>query len=155
MCDSKVNTEVYSLEMNTGACRFDHSAVQENSAHRKNRASTVLLRHLMSSTCKHAHTDTHTHTQTHTHGNGQLVRPKAKNHKSRNGVQTCRSLNNNYSRSYAEDVTSVTSGASQGPHSFNLVFVCLCHAWRYPVSVPYHTVPSNTAGHIQLAALFK
>ena len=30
-----------------------------------------------------------------------------------------------YSRSYAEDVTSVTSGASQGPHSFNLVFVCL------------------------------
>ena len=29
------------------------------------------------------------------------------------------------SRSYtvAEDVTSVTSGASQGPHSFNLVFV--------------------------------
>ena len=30
------------------------------------------------------------------------------------------------SRSYAEDVTSVTSGASQGPHSFNLVFVCLC-----------------------------
>ena len=56
-----------------------------------------------------------------------------------------------YSRSYAEDVTSVTSGASQGPHSFNLVFVCLfvclCHAWRYPVSVPYRTVPSNTAGH--------
>ena len=49
------------------------------------------------------------------------------------------------SRSYAEDVTSVTSGASQGPHSFNLVFVCLCvclfvclcRAWRYPVSVPY------------------
>ena len=34
--------------------------------------------------------------------------------------------NYNYSRSYAEDVTSVTSGASQGPHSFNLVFVCLC-----------------------------
>ena len=32
---------------------------------------------------------------------------------------------NNYSRSYAEDVTSVTSGASQGPHSSNLVFVCL------------------------------
>ena len=47
-----------------------------------------------------------------------------------------------YSRSYAEDVTLVTSGASQGPHSFNLVFVCvfvcLCHAWRYPVPVPYH-----------------
>ena len=45
------------------------------------------------------------------------------------------------SRSYAEDVTSVTSGASQGPHSFNLVcvclFVCLCHGWSYPVSVPY------------------
>ena len=46
-----------------------------------------------------------------------------------------------HSRSYAEDATSVTSGASQGPHSFNLVFVCLCvcfvclcHAWRYPVS---------------------
>ena len=31
-----------------------------------------------------------------------------------------------YSRSYAEDVTSVMSGACQGPHSFNLVFVCLC-----------------------------
>ena len=30
-----------------------------------------------------------------------------------------------YSRSYAEDVTSVTSGASQGPHNFNLVFVCV------------------------------
>ena len=59
------------------------------------------------------------------------------------------------SRSYAEDVTPVTAGASQGPHSFNLVFVCLCHAWRYPVSVPYRTVPSNTAGHIQLAAIFK
>ena len=29
------------------------------------------------------------------------------------------------SRSYAEDVTSVTSGVSQGPHSFNLVFVCV------------------------------
>ena len=37
-------------------------------------------------------------------------------------------IGNFYSRSYAEDVTSVTSGASQGPHSFNLVFVCLCHA---------------------------
>ena len=35
-------------------------------------------------------------------------------------------IGNFYSRSYAEDVTSVTSGASQGPHSFNLVFVCLC-----------------------------
>ena len=63
------------------------------------------------------------------------------------------------SRSYADDVTSVTSGASQGPHSFNLVFVCLfvclCHAWRYPVSVPYRTVPSNTAGlHIQLACTY-
>ena len=30
-----------------------------------------------------------------------------------------------YSRSYAEDVTSVTSGASQGPHSLNSVFVCV------------------------------
>ena len=52
-----------------------------------------------------------------------------------------------YSRSYAEDVTSVTSGASQGPHSFNLVFVCvfvcLCHGWHYPVSVPYCTVPAK------------
>ena len=42
------------------------------------------------------------------------------------------------SRSYAEDVTSVTSGASQGPHSF---FVCLCRA-RLALSricpVPYH-----------------
>ena len=46
---------------------------------------------------------------------------------------------NFYSRSYAEDVTSVTSGASQGPHSFNFVFVCLCHVWRYPTSVPYRT----------------
>ena len=51
-----------------------------------------------------------------------------------------------YSRSYAEDVTSVTSGASQGPHSFNLVFVCLfvcvfvsrLELSRIcPVSVPY------------------
>ena len=67
--------------------------------------------------------------------------------------------NNDDSRSNAQDVTSVTSGASQGPHSFNLVFVCvfvcLCHAWRYPISVPSRTVPSNTAGHIQLAAIFK
>ena len=54
-----------------------------------------------------------------------------------------------YSRSYAEDVTSVTSSASQGPHSFILVFdclfVCVCvtpGAIPYlsrtcPVSVPY------------------
>ena len=44
-----------------------------------------------------------------------------------------------YSRSYAEDVTSVTSGASQGPHSFNLVFVCLCVCVTpgATVSVPY------------------
>ena len=85
-------------------------------------------------------------------------------------------------RSYAEDVTSVTSGASQGLHSFNLVFVCLfvsrlalsriCPVpyrtikyswsktaghnicWHYPVSVLYRTVPSNTAGHKQLATIF-
>ena len=64
--------------------------------------------------------------------------------------------NYNYSRSYAEDVTSVTSGASQGPHSFNLVFVCLCVCVT-PGAIPYlsRTVPSNTAGHIQLAAIFK
>ena len=73
--------------------------------------------------------------------------------------------------SYAEDVTSVTSGASQGPHSFNLMFICLfapsaCLALSRscPVPVPYHTikdsigmpgaisylsrtVPSKTAGH--------
>ena len=63
----------------------------------------------------------------------------------------CSPRTNNYSRSYAEDVTLVTSGASQGPHSFNLVFVCvfvcLCHAWRYLVSIPYCTVPAKTAGH--------
>ena len=48
------------------------------------------------------------------------------------------------SRSYAEDITSVTSGASQGPHSFNLVFVCLFVCvfvsrleLSYPVSFPY------------------
>ena len=74
------------------------------------------------------------------------------------------------SRSYAEDVTSVTSGASQGPHSFNLVFVCLfvsrlalsriCPVpYRTaghllaPVTVPYRTVPSNTAGYKQLATI--
>ena len=41
------------------------------------------------------------------------------------------------SRSYAEDVTSVTSGASQGPHSFNLfvcLFVCVCVT---PGAIPY------------------
>ena len=48
-----------------------------------------------------------------------------------------------YSRSYAKDVTSVTSGASQGPHSFNSVFVCLfvpsaCLALSRTCSVPYH-----------------
>ena len=46
-----------------------------------------------------------------------------------------------YSRRYAEDVTSVTSGASQGPHSFNLVFVCVFVS-RLELSricpVPYH-----------------
>ena len=41
-----------------------------------------------------------------------------------------------YSRSYAEDVTSVTSGASQGPHSFNLVFVCL-FVCVTPGAIPY------------------
>ena len=47
-----------------------------------------------------------------------------------------------YSRSYAEDVTSVTSGASQGPHSFNLVFVCL-FVCVTPGAIPYlsRTVP--------------
>ena len=87
------------------------------------------------------------------------------------------------SRRYAEDVTSVTPGASQGPQSFNLVFVCLCvcvtsgaipylfrtvpyhqtqlatNSWpQYllpPVSVSYRTVPSKTAGHKQLATIFK
>ena len=46
------------------------------------------------------------------------------------------------SRSYAEDVTSVTSGASQGPHSFNLVFVCL-FVCVTPGAIPYlsRTVP--------------
>ena len=61
------------------------------------------------------------------------------------------------SRSYAEDVTSVTSGASQGPHSFNLVFVCL-FVCVTPGAIPYlsRTVPYHqTAGHIQLAAIFK
>ena len=50
-----------------------------------------------------------------------------------------------YSRSYAKDVTSVTSGASQGPHSFNSVIVCLCHrhAWRYPAPVPYRTIKDS------------
>ena len=43
----------------------------------------------------------------------------------------------------------VTSGASQGPHAALIwcLFVCLCHAWHYPVSVPYRTVPSNTVGY--------
>ena len=38
--------------------------------------------------------------------------------------------------------TSVTSGASQGPHT---VFVCLCHphAWRYPVPVPNRTIKDS------------
>ena len=51
------------------------------------------------------------------------------------------------SRSYAEDATSVTSGASQGPLSFILsrtcpvpyhqgVYLCRWHAWRYPAPVP-------------------
>ena len=70
--------------------------------------------------------------------------------------------------------SSITSGASQGPHSFNLVFVCLfvclflsrlalsriCPVpYRTaghllaPVSVLYRTVPSNTAGYKQLATI--
>ena len=38
--------------------------------------------------------------------------------------------------------TSVTSGASQGPHT---VFFCLCHrhAWRYPVPVPNRTIKDS------------
>ena len=65
-------------------------------------------------------------------------------------------LINNNSRSYAEDVTSVTSGASQGPHSFNLVFVCLfvcVFVSRLALSricpVPYRTIKHSwphTAG---------
>ena len=62
-----------------------------------------------------------------------------------------------FSRSYAEDVTSVTSGASQGPHSFNLVIinllVCLFVS-RLALSricpVPYRTIKHSwpqTAGH--------
>ena len=43
----------------------------------------------------------------------------------KHGTFTSTHLHVVYSRSYAEDVTSVTYGASQGPHSFNLVFVCL------------------------------
>ena len=51
-----------------------------------------------------------------------------------------------YSRSYAEDVTSVTSGASQGPHSFNLVFVCLCvclFVCVTPGAIPYLTAKNH------------
>ena len=65
-------------------------------------------------------------------------------------------LTDNYSCSYAEDVTSVTSGTSQGPHSFNLVFVCLCNCVfvsRLALSricpVPYRTIKHSwphTAG---------
>ena len=53
-----------------------------------------------------------------------------------------------YSRTYAEDVTSVTSGASQGPHSFNLVHVCL-FVCVTPGAIPYlsRTLPAKTAGH--------
>ena len=50
------------------------------------------------------------------------------------------------SRSYAEDVTSVTSGASQGPHSFNLVFVCLCvclFVCVTPGAIPYLTAKNH------------
>ena len=56
------------------------------------------------------------------------------------------------SRSYAEDVTSVTSGASQGPHSFNLVFVCV-FVCVTPGAIPYlsRTVPYQQR---QLATIF-
>ena len=62
--------------------------------------------------------------------------------------ETSAGYNNYYSRSYAEDVTSVTSGASQGPHSFNLVFVCVT-----PGDIPYlsRTVPYQQR---QLATIF-
>ena len=53
-----------------------------------------------------------------------------------------------YSRSYAEDVTSVTSGASQGPHSFNLVFVCLfvcLFVCVTPGAIPYLSVLYRTS----------
>ena len=58
----------------------------------------------------------------------------------------CAHRTGTYSRSYAEDVTSVTSGASQGPHSFNLVFVCLfvcLFVCVTPGTIPYlyRTVP--------------
>ena len=47
--------------------------------------------------------------------------------------------NEHYSRSYAKDVTSVTFGASQGPHSFNSVFVpSACLAVSRTCPVPYH-----------------
>ena len=46
------------------------------------------------------------------------------------------------SRSYAEDVTSVTSGASQGPHSFNLVFVCL-FVCVTPGAIPHLTAKNH------------
>ena len=63
------------------------------------------------------------------------------------------------SRSYAEDVTSVTSGASKGPHSFNLVFVCLFVS-RLALSricpVPYRTIKHSWPHTcIQLATIFK
>ena len=62
-------------------------------------------------------------------------------------------MNFNYSHSYAEEVTLVMSGASQGPHSFNVVFVCLFVS-RLALSricpVPYRTIKHSwpqTAGH--------
>ena len=62
-----------------------------------------------------------------------------------------------YSSSYAEDVTSVTSGASQGPHSFNLVFVCLFVS-RLALSricpVPYRTIKHSWLQTRQLATIF-
>ena len=62
-----------------------------------------------------------------------------------------------YSRSYAEDVTSVTSGASQGPHSFKLGFVCLFVsrlALFRICPVPYRTIkhswPHTAGRNIQI-----
>ena len=63
--------------------------------------------------------------------------------------------------SYAEDVTSVSSVASQGPHSFNLVFECLfvcVFVSRLALSricpVPYRTIkhswPHTAGRNIQI-----
>ena len=57
----------------------------------------------------------------------------------------CNSL---YSRSYAKDVASVTSSASQSPHSFKSVFICLfvlsaCLALSRTCPVPYGVARYN------------